>query len=89
MAALTAGGLVFGKSSDIEMRSEDLSISEKEIVVYTEHLAVQSALCVNQQGGWRSLHRICPHRAGKRIALRSWQVDRNRKTNAVLMQKRA
>ena len=33
MAALTAGGLVFGKSSDIEMRSEDLSISEKEIVV--------------------------------------------------------
>ena len=33
MAALTAGGLVFGRSSDIEMRSEDLSISEKEIVV--------------------------------------------------------
>lgn len=32
-AALTAGGLVFGKANDIEMRSEDLSISEKEIVV--------------------------------------------------------
>ncbi|HMN72425.1 MAG TPA: DUF4424 domain-containing protein [Rhodoblastus sp.] len=32
-AALTAGGLVFGKTDDIEMRSEDLSISEKEIVV--------------------------------------------------------
>lgn len=32
-AALTAGGLVFGKTNDIEMRSEDLSISEKEIVV--------------------------------------------------------
>ena len=33
VAALTAGGLVFGKTSDIEMRSEDLSISEKEVVV--------------------------------------------------------
>ena len=33
VAALMAGGLVFGKTSDIEMRSEDLSISEKEIVV--------------------------------------------------------
>ncbi len=33
VAALTAGGLVFGKTSDIEMRAEDLSISEKEIVV--------------------------------------------------------
>ena len=32
-AALTAGGLVFGKTNDIEMRSEDLSISEKEVVV--------------------------------------------------------
>lgn len=33
VAALTTGGLVFGKTSDIEMRSEDLSISEKQIVV--------------------------------------------------------
>lgn len=32
VAALTTGGLVFGKTNDIEMRSEDLSISEKEIV---------------------------------------------------------
>ena len=32
-ATLTAGGLVFGKANDIEMRSEDLAISEKEIVV--------------------------------------------------------
>lgn len=32
-AALTAGGLVFGKTSDIEMRAEDLAISEKEVVV--------------------------------------------------------
>lgn len=32
-AALTAGGLVFGKTAEIEMRSEDLSISEKEVVV--------------------------------------------------------
>lgn len=33
VAALTAGGLVFGKTDNIEMRSEDLSISEKEIAV--------------------------------------------------------
>lgn len=33
VAALTTGGLVFGKTADIEMRSEDLSISEKEVVV--------------------------------------------------------
>lgn len=32
-AALTTGGLVFGKAANIEMRSEDLSISEKQIVV--------------------------------------------------------
>ncbi len=33
-AALTTGGLVFGKNANIEMRSEDLSISEKQIVVH-------------------------------------------------------
>jgi hypothetical protein len=32
-AELTTGGLVLAKSADIEMRSEDLSISAKEIVV--------------------------------------------------------
>lgn len=32
-AALTTGGLVFGKTADIEMRAEDLSISEKRVVV--------------------------------------------------------
>ena len=32
-AELTTGGLVLGKTADIAMRSEDLAISEKEIVV--------------------------------------------------------
>ena len=32
-AELTTGGLVLAKSADIEMRSEDLAISAKEIVV--------------------------------------------------------
>lgn len=32
-AALTTGGLVFGKTADIEMRAEDLSISKQQIVV--------------------------------------------------------
>lgn len=48
VAALTAGGLVFGKTSDIEMRSEDLSISEKQVVVryrfYNRSSAEQTAL---------------------------------------------
>jgi len=57
--------------------------------MHPEHLSVQSALCVNQYRGWSSPHRIRSHGSGKRIAIRSWQVDRNRKTNPVLMQKRA
>jgi hypothetical protein len=32
-AELTTGGLVLSKSADIEMRSEDLAVSEKEISV--------------------------------------------------------
>lgn len=57
--------------------------------MYPKHLSVQSALCVNQYGGWRSLHRIRPHGAGKRVAVGAWPVDGDRKSNAVLMQKPA
>ncbi len=36
-AELGTGGLVLVKSADIEMRSEDLSISEREIVARYRH----------------------------------------------------
>lgn len=53
----------------------------------TEHLLVQSSLCVNQHCGRGSLHGIRPHGAWKWVTVWAWQVDANRESNAVLMQK--
>jgi hypothetical protein len=48
-AELATGGLIFKKSQDIEMRSQDLFISMKEIRIYPDSIGQRKMACLGKK----------------------------------------